>query len=127
MIPREYICQEVSVLVVSASDLDPYIDLCAVHAVCRRPHFRGRIIRRPDASGHVICLDGTGGDPIDRKLSTCRQAKVSYLYVVYAISAAADEDVFWFQVTVNDVKPVNVGQAFQNLPKEAPYLGRVLA
>lgn len=128
MIPSEYICpRPVSFIIGEGSEWHAHIDLGAVDAVGCRSHFRCRVISCADAPCHAVRLESTSDDGlVHRELAARRQAKVSYLDVIHTIDAAAD-DVFWLQIAVNDARPVDVGQALEELPEEPPDLDCVLA
>ena len=123
--PREYIWQPLAGFLTSLIQYT-YIDLGTVHAARCRTHFRSRIVCCSNTSGHIICLKAIRRNLVNRELPTCCQSKVSNFYVVDAIRPIADEDVFWFQVTVYNAETVNMSQPLQYLTEQPPDFGRIL-
>jgi hypothetical protein len=51
-------------------------------------------------------------------LTTGRQAEIADLHV----RSGVNEDIFGFQIAMNDIQAMNVSKALENLSEQAPYL-----
>ena len=63
---------------------------------------------------------------INRKLATCCKTKVSNLDIIESIGTAADENILWFQVSMDDAEAVDVSKPFEDLPEKPPDFRGVL-
>lgn len=123
--PREYIWR-LLVKFLSSLIRCTYIHFGAVHTTSCRAHFWSRVVCRSNTSGHIVRLKAIRCNLVNRKLPTRGQTKISDFYVIDAIRPIADEDVFWFQVTVYNTETVNMGQTLKYLAEQPPNFGRIL-
>ena len=100
-----------------------YINLGGVGAAASGPHFGGDIDCRANTSGKITRVH-VCGVPIRHSLSAGGQAKIANLDILDPIHTSTDEDVFRFEVPMDDIQPVYVRQTLEYLTKESPnFLG----
>lgn len=85
-----------------------YINLRAVHPIHRRPHLGSSIGSSANTLGEIVSVDSMRYSLVESELPTGCQPKVADFDVVCPISAAADEDILWLQISMDDAQAMDM-------------------
>lgn len=84
-----------------------YIDLGGIGAASSGSHFGGDVDGRANASGQITRVH-VGSVPVRYRLTAGGEAEITNLDILDAVDAGADEDVFGFEIPMDDIQPMDV-------------------